>query len=110
MRFTLVRSGGFAAVQRPPLVVETSALEKKAARRLQALTEAADFFGLPADLGPKQAVPDALGWELEVTDDGGRTHAVSFGASAAPASLQALLAALREVAAAPAGGGRKAKP
>lgn len=95
MRFTLTRFGGFAAVQRPPLVVDTAGLPRKDAARLRRLTEAAGFFDLPADLGPPGAVPDAQGHELAVTDDAGRSHAVSFGAAAAPEALQALLAAVR---------------
>jgi hypothetical protein len=99
VRFSLARFGGVAALDRPPLVVETAALPAGHAARLQALTERACFFELPADLGPSHPVPDALGYQLSVTGDDGRAHCVSFGAGAAPEALRELLAAIRAAAA-----------
>jgi len=106
VRFTLVRSGGFAGVSPPPLSVSTEALPPDEAARLRALVDAAGFFDLPADLGPADAAPDSFGYELTVEDDGaGRRHAVAFGATAAPPALRELMTAVRAAARRSADGG-----
>src|SRR5512138_1422089 len=98
MRFALVRAGGVAGLARPPVVVDTGTLGAEDAARLHDLTDRAGFFGLPADLGPAEPAPDAFGYELTVTADDGREHAVSFAASAAPPALRELVEAIRRAA------------
>jgi hypothetical protein len=95
MILTLSRSGGVAGLNPRPLRIDTSSLSPTEAARLRALVQGAHFFTLPADLGAADASPDAFGYELDVTDDEGREHAVSFALDAAPPSLRALVSAVR---------------
>jgi len=77
MRLTLVRSGGFAGLRRPPCTVDTAGLAPAAARRIADQLNRADFFRLKADLGPP-AGTDRFQYSLTVEHPDGRNHTVSF--------------------------------
>jgi hypothetical protein len=79
-------------LRRPPVVVDTRFLDEGDDRRLRHLVDAARFFELPAD-GKLRA--EGPGYELAVTADDGRQHAVAFDHRAAPASLRELVSAVR---------------
>ena len=88
MRLTLSRSGGFAGLVRPPVVVDTAKLPPAHAKRCHALIDTARFFSLPEKLaGTSQ--PDRFEYRLEVQHEDGRTHGVTFSeTNAAPALLE----------------------
>ena len=57
MRITLTRSGGFAGILPPPVTLDTAALPRGVARRIEELVASADFFNLPHTLAaPNQAL------------------------------------------------------
>jgi len=97
MRFELTRSGGVAGLVRPMAVVDTDALPAASAAELERLLQAARFWELPAETAPGRPLPDAVSYELAVSD-GARTHAVAFDAHSGPRELLALLAAVRAAA------------
>jgi hypothetical protein len=96
MRFVLSRSGGFAAVRRPPLVIDTASLPQDEATSLESLAGQANLHDLPPEL-PGDTQPDAFGYELRVTHDDGQETSVSFDHKSAPESLRTLVSALRAV-------------
>ncbi len=99
MRLTLKRSGGFLGSALPPIEVDSDALLPGQQEHLEDLVRAADFFGLPKTLVAGPPGVDRFQFEMEVRDDGGRAHRVTFGEEGAPASLLDLARAMRDVAA-----------
>jgi hypothetical protein len=97
MQFELTRSGGIAGLVRVMASVDTSQLPAERGAELEQLLEAARFWELPADATPAQPLPDAVSYELAVSD-GERRHAVAFDARSGSPELLALLAAVRAAA------------
>lgn len=91
MRLTLERSGGFAGIRRPPLVVDTAQLGTTAARRLETLVSAAAFFERPEHLPGSGRGADRFEYFLDVVSDDGRRHALRVAEEALDDSLRALI-------------------
>jgi hypothetical protein len=89
MRVSLVRSGGFAGLQRTA-AVDGAALPQAERGELEALVAGAGFFALPPTL-PAPA-PDRFRYRLTVEDDAGRAHTVVVDEAAMPERLRALIA------------------
>lgn len=89
MRLSLTRTGGFAGLMRPPIVVDTTSLAVAAATRCEKLLTAADFFHLPQELLSTQQ-PDRFQFSLLVERDDGHSHSVTFDETTDNASLAAL--------------------
>jgi hypothetical protein len=88
MRVTLVRSGGFAGLQRTA-AVDGAALPQAERDQLNALVGGARFFALPATLSAP--APDRFRYRVTVEEDGGRSHTVVVDEGAMPESLRALV-------------------
>jgi hypothetical protein len=88
MHLTLVRSGGFAGVQRTA-AVDGAALPPAERDALHALVAGAAFFALPAAL-PAPA-PDRFRYRLTVEEDDGRSHTVVADEAAMPEALRELV-------------------
>ena len=96
LKVSLSRSGGVAGISPPAIVVDSEDLPADEGQALQQLVDAAGYFDLPAELGPAGDRPDSFGYTLSVSDERGRTHAVSFDHGAAPQALKDLVAAIRK--------------
>jgi len=90
MRVTLTRSGGFAGIQRPPVVLDTAALPPARAAEGRAVFEKVPFPTLPAAIKGKPQ-PDRFSYGLEVEAEDGRRHRVSFGEADASRELMAFV-------------------
>jgi len=77
MRLTLTRSGGFAGLLPPPVTLDTDALPRAVASRLEGLVASADFFNLPQRLAAPQRQPDRMQFTLRIARDDGREHTVT---------------------------------
>lgn len=95
MQLTLKRSGGFLGAPLPPVTLETGSLPPAKRTRLESLVSAAAFFTLPATLVAKDAQRDRFQFTLEITDDSGAVHKVTFDEQAAPESLMELVQAIK---------------
>jgi len=95
MVIKLQRFGGVAGIQRPPSVLDTGRCKPERSAELEALLRQSAFFELPAEILPDTAVPDSFQYELSVKD-GAKEHSVVTTETAAPASLRALIHAVRE--------------
>jgi hypothetical protein len=90
----LQQSGGFAAVRRPPVTIDTSSLPAADADRWHRLVADAGFFDLPASADPGPA-RDAFAYQVTV-EEGGRRHSVRTTDAAVPPALRPLLDQLRQ--------------
>jgi hypothetical protein len=89
MRVTLVRSGGFAGLQRTA-AVDGAALPQAERHELDALVAGAGFHALPPTLSAP--APDRFRYRLTVEDDAGRVHTVVVDEAAMTDRLRALVA------------------
>jgi hypothetical protein len=96
MRLTLSRSGGFAGLLPPPVTLDTAALSRAAAKRVEQLVAAADFFNLPNRLAAPKRQPDRLQFTLMITTDDGREHTVVGDEEAASESFLELVRIVRK--------------
>ena len=83
MQLRLSRTGGFAGIQRPPIMVDTANLPAAEAKRCEELVRDAGFFERPRDRSPVRQ-PDRFEYTIEVFRPGGATQAVTFGEADAP--------------------------
>ena len=97
MRYELTRAGGLAGLVRTVAIVDTNDLRPERASELEGLLRAARFWELPEDPAPAEPMPDAVSYELTVSD-GARRHAVSFDARSGSRELLALVSAVRAAA------------
>lgn len=95
MRVTLSRSGGFAGIRPPPVIVDTASLPPAQARRVEALVTGANFFELPEVISAPDPQPDRFQYTLSVTDNAGNTHAVTVDEQAAPGPVLDLILLVR---------------
>jgi hypothetical protein len=89
MRVTLVRSGGFAGLQRTA-AVDGAALPQAERDQLDALVAGAGLHALPPT--PPAPAPDRFRYRLTVEDDGGRVRTVVVDEAALTDRLRALVA------------------
>jgi emfourin len=97
MRITYTRSGGFAGVRRPPLMLDTATMPNDEARAWERLVAAADFFTLPATIASKGAQADRFQFSIKVQQDDGREHSVTVSEDAVPTSLGPLVQRLQDL-------------
>jgi hypothetical protein len=86
MRITLIRSGGFAGLRRPPVVVDTTELTSDDVRQLEACFAAASFYKLKPVSG-SSAQPDRFHYSISVDDHASARHSVDFSEADAPPAL-----------------------
>jgi hypothetical protein len=98
MRLTLTRSGGFAGLLPPPVTVDTAALPRATAERLEELVVQANFANLPPMLAAPTRQPDRLQFSLRVAQDDGRAHTVTCDEEVAPESFLELVRAVQKAA------------
>ena len=84
MRVTLARSGGFAGILPRPVSLDTAALPRAVARRIEELVAATDFFGMPSQLAAPRRQPDRFQFTVRVATDDGRVHTVTCDEEVAP--------------------------
>src|ERR1041385_3402343 len=95
MRVTLSRSGGFAGILPPPIILDTSALPRAAASRLEELVDLVDFFSLPRALAAPTRQPDRLQFTVSIAKDDGREHTVTCDEEMAPTAFLELVRAVQ---------------
>jgi len=91
MRLTLIRSGGFAGSLPPPLTLDTGALPRAVASRIEKLVASADFFNLPRTLAAPTRQPDRFQFTLSIAGHDGREHTVTCDEEAASAAFLELV-------------------
>ena len=96
MQLTLTRSGGFAGLMLPPIVVDSASVAPQVAQQWTSLLEAAHFFDLVTDARPPTQA-DRFRYNLTVAMDDGRTHSLDFSEENAPAPLLQLVQSLPKV-------------
>jgi len=97
MRVTLTRSGGFAGIPRPPVVVDTAALPANRAAEGDAVFAKVPFSTLPASL-PGKPHPDRFNYVVEVEAADGHRRRVQFGEADASRELIAFVRWIEAVA------------
>ena len=95
MRITVSRTGGFAGIRPPPVVVDTVTLAGAAKKRIEQLVAACGFFDLPATLTGSGKSADQFLHHVTIAHDDGREHTVEFHADAASGPLRDLLHLVR---------------
>jgi hypothetical protein len=95
MRITVSRTGGFAGIRPPPIVLDTATLAGAAKKRVEQLVTACDFFDLPATLTASEKSADQFLHHITIADDGGREHSVTLHADAASEPLRDLIHLVR---------------
>ena len=83
MRLTLTRSGGFAGLLPPPVTLDTAALSRAVAKRIEGLVASAGFFSLSHTLAAPTRQPDRLQFTVRIVNDDGREHTVTCDEEAA---------------------------
>jgi hypothetical protein len=96
MQIRFEKSGGFAAIRRPPKIISVDSLPERDAAEWRRLIEAADFFNLPSVIPPGHG-RDLFQYAITVDLDG-RQHCVRVSEGAVPAPLQPLLERLQQAA------------
>lgn len=96
MQIEFVRSGGFAGLNLSA-TIDCDALPPDEAQSLKDELDAAQFFSLPTTLAGSWGGADRFQYDITVDDDG-RTHSVTVGEAAVPASLQPLIQHLERLA------------
>jgi hypothetical protein len=91
MRVTLTRSGGFAGSLPPAIRLDTAALPRALARRIEELVSSADYFNLPHTLSAPARQPDRFQFTLSIAGDDGREHTVTCDEEAASAAFLELV-------------------
>jgi hypothetical protein len=91
MRITLTRSGGFAGILPPPVTIDTAALTRGVARRIEELVASAGFFNLPRTLAAPTRQPDRLQYTVRIVNDDGQEHTVTCDEEAASEPLLELV-------------------
>ena len=95
MRITVSRTGGFAGIRPPPIVLDTATLAGAAKKRLEELVAACGFFDLPATVPVSEKSADQFLHHITIAHDDGREHSVTLHADAASAPLRDLLHLVR---------------
>ncbi len=95
MRITVSRTGGFAGIRPPPIVLDTATLAGAAKKRVEQLVDACGFFALPATLSASEKSADQFLHHITIAGDDGREHSVTLHADAASAPLRDLLHLVR---------------
>ena len=95
MRISVSRTGGFAGIRPPPIVIDTAKLAAAVRKRIEELVVTCGFFDLPASLPDSAKGADQFIHQVSITADDGREHCVSFHAGAASAPLLDLLHLVR---------------
>ena len=96
MRFTLSRCGGFAGMMPPPVTLDTAALPRAAAKRIEGLVASSDFFNLPRTLAAPSRQPDRLQFTVSIVRDDGQEHTVTCDEEAAPEPFLELVCAVQK--------------
>ena len=91
MRITVSRSGGFAGIRPPPIMLDTASLAGAAKKRVEQLVAECGFFELPATLAASVKSADQFLHHITIAGDDGREHSVTLPADAASAPLRDLL-------------------
>jgi hypothetical protein len=97
MRLTLIRSGGFAGLLRPPVTVDTADLPRAAAKQIEGLVASAGFFNLPHTLAAPTRQPDRLQFSLRIVNDDCREHTVTCDEEVAPESFLDLIRTVQKI-------------
>ena len=95
MRITVSRTGGFAGIRPPPIVLDTATLAGVAKKRVEQLVAACDFFDLPVTPAASGKSADQFLHHITIAGDDGREHSVRLHADAASAPLRDLLHLVR---------------
>ena len=95
MRITVSRTGGFAGIRQPPLVLDTATLAGAAKKYVEQLVADCDFFDLPATVSASEKSADQFLHHITIAGDDGREHTVALHADAASAPLRDLLHLVR---------------
>ena len=95
MRITVSRTGGFAGIRPPPIVLDTATLAGAAKKRVEQLVDACGFFDLPATLSASEKSADQFLHRITIAGDDGREHSIALHADAASAPLRNLLHLVR---------------
>ena len=95
MRITVSRTGGFAGIRPPPIVLDTATLAGAAKKRVEQLVADCDFFDLPAAVPASEKSADQFLHHITIAHDDGREHSVTLPAAAASAPLRDLLHLVR---------------
>jgi hypothetical protein len=98
MRLTLTRSGGFAGLLPPPVTLDTAALPRSAAKRIEGWVASADFFNLPQTMAAPTRQPDRLQFTLRIVNDDGQEHTVRCDEEAAPEPFLELVRTVQKAA------------
>jgi emfourin len=96
MRITLTRSGGFAGLLPPPVTLDTAALPRGVASRIEELVASADFFNLPRTVAAPIRQPDRLQFTVRIVNDDGPEHTVTCDEEAASAPFLELVRAVQK--------------
>jgi hypothetical protein len=97
MHLKLTRTGGFAGITPPPVEVDTAALSKTDAQRIESLVAGAKFFDLPKTVQAAKSQPDRFQYSLKVTHEDGRQNAITCDEEAASGELRELLHAVQNL-------------
>ncbi len=95
MRITVSRTGGFAGIRPPPIVLDTATLTAAAKKRVEKLVTACSFFDLPATLTASGKSADQFLHHITIVGDDGREHTVTLHAEAASEPLRDLMHLVR---------------
>jgi hypothetical protein len=96
MRLTLTRSGGFAGLLPPPVTLDTAALPRAAAKRIEELVASSDFFNLPHTMAAPTRQPDRLQFTVRIVKDDGQEHTVTCDEEAASEPFLELVRAVQK--------------
>ena len=98
MRITLTRSGGFAGILPPPVTLDTAALPRGVAKRIEELVASAGFFNLPQMLAAPTRQPDRMQFTVRIVNDDGREHTVTCDEEVASEAFLELVRAVQKAA------------
>src|SRR5207248_10123245 len=96
MRITLTRSGGVAGILPPPVTLDTAALPRGVARRIEELVASADFFNLPHTLAAPTRQPARLQFTVRIVKDDGQAHTVTCDEEAGSRPFLVLVRAVQK--------------
>jgi len=95
MKIELQRSGGFAGIRVPPVVVDTDSLSPQQRESIERAIQESNFFALPARPADPPGGADRFQYQLKIANEG-REHVVSVS-EGSEGALKPLLEQVRSV-------------
>ncbi len=96
MRLILYRSGGFAGVRRPPIVIDTQTLAPEHAALVERLIAAAEGFAASRQVSGLTQ-PDRFEYTIELVAGQGPPRSFTITEADAPAALLELIRLIQEL-------------